>query len=179
MADPALAQRIAAVEMLVLDVDGVLSDGRIFYADDGREVKAFHVRDGAALRFWIEAGKQVAIISGRNSSTVTRRASELGITRIVQGAGKKLPALRSLIAETGLRADQIGVVGDDLPDWPLLRHCGLAIAVADACPELRASAHWVTHAKGGCGAVREVIECIMQEQRLWQPMLERLRAETL
>ena len=179
MADAALRERIVRVEMLILDVDGVLTDGRIIYADDGREIKAFHVRDGAAIRFWVDAGKQVAIISGRNSPVVARRAAELGITRIVQGAGSKLPALRSLLAETSLRPEQIGVVGDDLPDWPLLRHCGLGIAVADACPELRAVAHWVTRSCGGNGAVREVIERLMQEQGLWQPLLDRLRSESL
>ena len=175
----ALCERIARIELLVLDVDGVLTDGRIIYADDGQEIKAFHVRDGAAVRFWIDAGKQVAIISGRNSPIVAKRALELGITRIVQGAGSKLPALRRILADSGLRPDQVCVVGDDLPDWPMLRNCGLAIAVADACPELRAAAHLLTLAKGGCGAVREVIERLMHGQGLWQPLLDRLRAEAL
>src|SRR5258708_30155625 len=143
MSDTTLSARIARIELLLLDVDGVLTDGRIIYADDGREIKAFHVRDGAAIRFWIEAGKQVAVISGRNSPVVAKRAAELGIARIVQGAGSKLPALRGLLAEMRLKPEQVCIVGDDLPDWPLLRSCGLGVAVADACPELRASAHWI------------------------------------
>lgn len=179
MADAALGERIARIEILVLDVDGVLTDGRIVFADDGTEIKAFHVRDGAAIRFWIDAGKQVAIISGRNSPIVSKRAAELGITRIVQGIGAKLPALRKLCIEAGLRPEQVCVVGDDLPDWPLLRNCGLGIAVADACPELLAAAHWVTALRGGCGAVREVIERLMQGQGLWQALLDRLKAESL
>ncbi len=179
MAADALRERMARIEMLVLDVDGVLTDGRIIYADDGREIKAFHVRDGAALRFWIDAGKQVAIISGRNSPIVAKRAAEFGITRIVQGAGSKLPALKSLCADANLRPDQVSVVGDDLPDLPLLRNCGLGIAVADACPELRAAADWITQLPGGQGAVREVIERLMQVQNLWQPLLARLQAQTL
>lgn len=179
MADADLLERIARIEMLVLDVDGVLTDGRIVFADDGREIKSFHVRDGAAIRFWIDAGKQVAIISGRNSPVVARRASELGITRIVQGAASKLPALKSLLADSRLSAEQVCVVGDDLPDWPLLRNCGLGIAVADACPELRAAAHWVTNTPGGIGAVREVIERLMRVQGSWQRVLERFQSEVL
>jgi 3-deoxy-D-manno-octulosonate 8-phosphate phosphatase (KDO 8-P phosphatase) len=179
MVDVTLTQRIARVELLVLDVDGVLTDGRIVYCDDGRETKAFHVRDGSAIRFWIEAGKQAAIISGRNSAVVVKRARELGITRIVQGAGSKLAALQGLLDEMKLTFGQVCVIGDDLPDWPMIRHCGFSVAVADACPELRAAAHWVTRAPGGAGAVREVIERLMRGQGLWQPLLARFQSETL
>jgi 3-deoxy-D-manno-octulosonate 8-phosphate phosphatase (KDO 8-P phosphatase) len=174
-----LAQRIAAIELLVLDVDGVLTDGAVTYVDDGREIKSFHVRDGAGVRMWVESGKRAAIISGRNSPAVARRGAELGVSHIIQGANSKLPALRLLLAETGLKASQVAVVGDDLPDLPLLRNCGLGIAVADACPEARAAAHLVTIARGGLGAVREVIELIMRAQGLWQPLLDRLHAESL
>jgi len=174
-----LAERITGIEMLVLDVDGVLTEGRVTYVDDGREIKSFHVRDGAGVRMWVDAGKQAAIVSGRQSTAVTRRAAELGVARVVQGASSKLASLRLLLAQSGLNASQVAVVGDDLPDIPLLRNCGLGIAVADACPEARAAAHLVTTAAGGRGAVREVIELLMRAQGLWQPMLERLHAEKL
>lgn len=176
---PSLADRIARIELLVLDVDGVLTDGRVTYTDDGREIKSFHVRDGAGLRYWIDAGKQAAIISGRNSPAVTRRAEELGIARIVQGAGAKLPAFRKLLAEMNLDPSSVCVIGDDLPDLPLLRNAGFGIAVADACPELRAVADHVTKQMGGRGAVREAIEMLLQGQGHWQPQLQRLHAERL
>jgi 3-deoxy-D-manno-octulosonate 8-phosphate phosphatase (KDO 8-P phosphatase) len=179
MSDPTLAERVARVELLVLDADGVLTDGRIVYADDGAEIKSFHVRDGSALRLWADAGKRAAVISGRDSPAVTRRARELGVGHLFQGAGAKLEVLRRLLAETGLAAAQVCAVGDDLPDLPLLKNCGLGIAVADACPELRAAAHFITRARGGHGAVREVVELLMRGRGLWQPVLDRLAAERL
>src|SRR5262245_38644601 len=132
-----LARRCAGIELLVLDVDGVLTDGRIVYGDDGVEVKTFHVRDGSALKLWQQAGKRAALISGRRSRAVEARAAELGITWVAQGAADKLEAYRRLLGETGLRPEQACVAGDDVPDLPLLRHCGLPVAVADACPEVR------------------------------------------
>ncbi len=174
-----LAERIVGIEMLVLDVDGVLTEGSVTYVSDGSEVKSFHVRDGAGVRMWLDAGKQAAIISGRDSPAVTRRAAELGIHRVVQGAKKKLPVLRQLLADTKLQPGQVAVIGDDLPDLPLIRNCGLGIAVADACAELRAAAHLVTGQKGGRGAVREAIEQMMRVQGLWQPLLDGLHAEQL
>ncbi len=170
---------MAAIDMLILDVDGVLTDGRVTYTDDGREIKSFHVRDGAALRYWLDAGREAAIISGRDSAAVTRRAQEMGITHIRQGSSNKLPVLRELVQRTGRRPEQVAVIGDDLPDLPLLRNVGLGIAVADACPELRAIAGYVTRERGGNGAVREVIEMLMHEQGTWQPLLDRLNKERL
>jgi 3-deoxy-D-manno-octulosonate 8-phosphate phosphatase (KDO 8-P phosphatase) len=174
-----LAEQIARIEMLVLDVDGVLTDGRVTYVNDGQEIKSFNVRDGAGIHYWIGAGKQAAIISGRKSPAVQRRAAELGIERVIQGASQKLPALKQLVADANLETDQVAVVGDDLPDLPLLRNCGLGIAVADACDELRAAAHWVTNRRGGRGAVRETIELLMRGQGLWQRLLDRLQSERL
>src|SRR5438105_14442706 len=115
-----LAERIAPVELLVLDVDGVLTDGRIVYADGGAEVKAFHVRAGSALTLWKRAGRRAAIVTGRSSPIVDRRASELGHGTAIQGAGGKGQALRRVMARTGLRPDQAGAVGDDLSDPPML-----------------------------------------------------------
>jgi 3-deoxy-D-manno-octulosonate 8-phosphate phosphatase (KDO 8-P phosphatase) len=179
MAQPVLAERIALIDMLVLDVDGVLTDGRIIYVDDGREIKSFDVRDGAGVRCWLEAGKRAAIISGRNSLAVARRAEELGIAHVHQGAADKLAVLRQLLGSTGLSPERVCAVGDDLADLPVLRNVGLGVAVADACGEVRAAAHHVTMARGGRGAVREVIELLLQGQRFWQPLLERLHAQRL
>ncbi len=174
-----LHQRCAGIELLVLDVDGVLTDGRIIYADNGAEVKNFHVRDGAGLKLWEHAGKQSAIITGRTSNIVEVRAAEVGIRHVFQGAVEKLPAYRQLLATTGFRPEQVCYVGDDVPDIPLLRRCGLAVAVADACSDVFADGHYVTKATGGNGAVREVIELILGCQGHWQRLLERFRADDL
>lgn len=146
---PTLAERCARVELLVLDVDGVLTDGGIIYAESDVEIKAFHVRDGSGLKYWRDAGKRAAIITGRHSPAVTRRAGELAIDFVVQGAADKFAALQSILAATGLHAEQVAAVGDDLPDRPVLRAVGLAAAVADGCVEVRQAAHYVTRAKGG------------------------------
>jgi 3-deoxy-D-manno-octulosonate 8-phosphate phosphatase (KDO 8-P phosphatase) len=174
-----LHQRSAAIQMLVLDVDGVLTNGGIIYTDNGLELKIFHVRDGSGLKLWHQAGKRSAIITGRISRVVDRRAAELGISRVIQGAGDKLEAYRQLLAETGQKPDQVAAVGDDLPDVPVLHHSGLAVAVWDACAEARQAAHYVTQARGGQGAVRETIELILRSQGLWQTLVERYREARL
>jgi 3-deoxy-D-manno-octulosonate 8-phosphate phosphatase (KDO 8-P phosphatase) len=162
-----LNQRCERIKMLVLDVDGVLTDGRIIYSDRGDELKAFHVRDGSGLKFWLQLGKQAAIITGRSSPVVTRRAAELGVTIVIQGAEDKRAAYDRLLQEHGLDAASVCAIGDDLPDVPLLRASGLAVAVADACADAKAAAHFVTAAPGGRGAVREVVELILQAQGRW------------
>ncbi|MBP3957055.1 HAD-IIIA family hydrolase [Gemmata sp. G18] len=162
-----LSQRAAAIELLLLDVDGVLTDGRVVYADDGRELKFFHVRDGSGLKLWRAAGKRAAIVSGRDSRAVERRAAELGIHPVLQGRENKLRAFEDVLAQTGLNPEQVCAIGDDLPDVPVLRRCGLAAAVADACPEARAAAHYVTAVPGGHGAVRELIEWLLRAQGRW------------
>jgi 3-deoxy-D-manno-octulosonate 8-phosphate phosphatase (KDO 8-P phosphatase) len=170
-------EQFARIELLLLDVDGVLTDGRITYSDGGEELKAFHVRDGSGLKFWRQSGKRVAILSGRSSSAVTRRAAELGIDPVVQGAEEKLPALQRILKETGLAPQQVCAVGDDLPDLPVLTQCGLAVAVADAVAELKAIAHHVTQTPGGHGAVREVIEWLMRGQGTWDRMVAAFTAD--
>lgn len=168
---PSLIQRAAAVRLLILDVDGVLTDGRITYTADGLEVKSFHVRDGSGLFFWQRLGGRVAIISGRTSKAVDVRAAELGIPVVIQGARDKRPALDRVLETTGSTAGEACAIGDDLPDLPLLRSCGLAVAVADACPEARAAAHYVTQTPGGRGAVREVIELLLRAQGRWYELV--------
>ncbi len=174
-----LHERCARIELLVLDVDGVLTAGGIVYADTGAELKTYHVRDGSGLKVWHLAGKRAAIITGRSSPVVNSRAGELGIEMVIQGAASKLEAYREILAACRLRPEQAAAVGDDLPDLPLLRNSGLAVAVADACPEVRQDAQYVTRAAGGRGAVREAVELILGCQGLWRPVVERYRAERL
>jgi 3-deoxy-D-manno-octulosonate 8-phosphate phosphatase (KDO 8-P phosphatase) len=176
---PTLRERCAAIELLVVDVDGVLTDGGIIHANSGDEQKQFHVRDGSALKMWRFAGKSAALITGRSSRLVEVRAAEVGIDPVIQGAAEKLPAYRQLLASGNWRPEQVCFVGDDVPDLPLVRHCGLAVAVADACPEVRAEAHHVLTAPGGRGAVRQAIELILRVQGKWQTIVERFRSEPL
>jgi 3-deoxy-D-manno-octulosonate 8-phosphate phosphatase (KDO 8-P phosphatase) len=167
MTMPELDARAAKIELLLLDVDGVLTDGSIVYAADGLEIKRFHVRDGAGLKFWHNLGKRSAIVSGRSSPAVDVRARELGIAPVFQGCASKLSAFEAILDRTGLRADQVCAIGDDLPEMPLLSRSGLAVAVADACPEVRAAAHYTTRLPGGRGAVREAIEWLLRLQGRW------------
>lgn len=157
----ALLDRARRVRLLVLDVDGVLTDGRLYVAASGEEFKVFHVRDGAGIVALQRAGIAVAIISGRDSAAVSHRADELGIRHVRQGVADKAAALRSLLGELGVAAEQTACVGDDTPDLPMLAAAGLAIAVADAHPAVRAAAHWVTRVNGGCGAVRETCDLLL------------------
>jgi len=175
----AVPERAARITLLVLDVDGVLTDGHIVYADDGREIKSFHVRDGAALHYWQKSGRQAAVISGRSSNATLKRTGELGIAHVYQGAGTKLVCLRDLLAKTGVPPEQVCAIGDDLPDIPVLRAVGLGVAVADACAETRAAAHWVLRSAGGQGAVRELIEMLMKAQGTWASVLDELHRQRL
>lgn len=176
-AEISLPQRCARIAMLVLDVDGVMTDGRIVYTDQGAEVKAFHVRDGSGLKLWMTLGKKAGIITGRRSLIVERRAQELGITAVIQGADDKKAALVQMTAALGVPLDEVCGMGDDLVDVPLLRACGLAVAVADACAEAKEEADYVTQARGGRGAVREVIELILRAQGSWQTIVARYRKD--
>ena len=157
----AVLERARRIRLLVLDVDGVLTDGRLYLSASGEELKVFHVRDGSGLVALQRAGVTVAIVSGRDSPAVTRRAAELGIRHVHQGVADKGAELDRLLAELGVAPEELACVGDDTPDAPMLRRAGLAIGVADAHPALLASAHWVTRAKGGRGAVREVCDLLL------------------
>ena len=172
---PTLRDRCLAVELLVADVDGVLTGGGIVHGGGGLELKAFHVRDGSGLKVWHRCGKRTALITGRRSAAVEVRAAELGIRWVRQGVDDKLAALRELLREAGSGPEAVCYVGDDLPDLPPLRHCGLGVAVADACPEVRADAHYVTRAGGGRGAVRETVELILGCQGRWQEIVAAYR----
>lgn len=165
------SEQFARIELLLLDVDGVLTDGSVNYTDDGHELKTFHVRDGSAIKAWQRSGKRVAILSGRSSPAVNRRASELGIELVIQGSEDKLVALRRILTLTELDAEQVCAIGDDLPDVPLLTNCGLGIAVADAVRELKDVADHETSTPGGRGAVREAIEWLMRGQGSWAKLV--------
>ena len=161
------------IELLVLDVDGVLTDGRILLTGDGDEIKAFNVRDGSGMKYWKRVGKRLAIISGRGSPAVTRRARELDVDLVRLNAKDKLPVYREVLAELGVEPEHVAAMGDDLTDIPILTHCGLPIAVADAAEELKAVAANVTETPGGAGAVREVVEWILKGAGLWGQILSR------
>jgi 3-deoxy-D-manno-octulosonate 8-phosphate phosphatase (KDO 8-P phosphatase) len=157
----AVLERARHIRLLALDVDGVLTDGRLYLSTAGEELKVFHVRDGSGLVAVQRAGIAVAIISGRDSAAVSRRAAELGIRHVRQGVADKGAVLDQLLAELAVEPAQTACVGDDTPDLPMLRRAGLAIGVADAHPALLEAAHWITHAPGGRGAVREVCDLLL------------------
>ncbi|HLA74123.1 MAG TPA: HAD-IIIA family hydrolase [Steroidobacteraceae bacterium] len=157
---------LSRVRLLVLDVDGVLTDGRLFYGAKGESLKSFHVRDGHGIKQVSAAGVTVAIISGRKSAAVAKRARELGIKHVTQGATDKLAALTRLVKTRNVPFEHCACVGDDTPDAPILQVAGLAIAVADAHADALAAADLVTSRPGGYGAVREVCDWILDARRM-------------
>jgi len=167
-----LRPRAANISLLLLDVDGVLTDGSITYTQHGDEIKQFHVRDGSAIKIWQSLGLQVAILSGRNSQAVDRRAKELGIGIVHQGRSDKYAALPEILDTARRTASEVCAVGDDLPDLPLILKCGLGVAVADACLELQSAASYTTKAPGGQGAVRETIEWLLKLRGQWADVVE-------
>jgi 3-deoxy-D-manno-octulosonate 8-phosphate phosphatase (KDO 8-P phosphatase) len=159
-----LKERAAKIRLVVFDVDGVLTDGRLYYGAGGEELKVFNVHDGQGLKRLQSAGVTLAIISGRDSAAVTRRMQDLGIEHVFQGDEHKLPIFERLLKKLEVSADETACVGDDLPDLPLLQRAGLAVAVADALPAIKQIAHHVTAARGGRGAAREVCDLILMAQ---------------
>lgn len=160
-----LRERCAPLSWLALDVDGVLTEGGICYAAlaDGThaELKTFHVRDGSSLKRWHASGRRSMILTGRDSPVVARRAAELGVAHVAQGAEDKRAALTVALARLGIDPAAVCYVGDDLPDVPAMAMAGLAAAPADACPEARSAAHYVCRRPGGLGAVREVVDLVL------------------
>jgi 3-deoxy-D-manno-octulosonate 8-phosphate phosphatase (KDO 8-P phosphatase) len=164
MADEALLRRARGVRLLTCDVDGVLTDGGIHIADDGRETKAFSALDGVGMKMLMSAGITVAWITGSNAPAVMHRARALGIPRVVQGAEDKLAPWESLRIELGLPEAACAHIGDDLPDVPVFLRCGFAVTVPHATPVVQARAHLVTMREGGRGAVRELCDLILAAQ---------------
>jgi len=161
------------IEILIMDVDGVMTDGTVLINDDGSEGKNFSILDGHGIKLWHRAGFQTAIISGRPSGATTVRAEQISINHVVQGAKKKLPALDSLLEELSLDYSQVAFIGDDLLDLPLVRRAAFGVAVANAVDELKEVADYITEKTGGCGAVREVIEYILKRNGKWQDLMQR------
>jgi len=164
---------LAEIKMLMMDVDGVLTDGTVIINTDGTESKRFSLLDGHGIKMLHRAGFASAIVSGRKSETTIVRARQLDIKHVLQGYTNKLPAFESLLAETGLTAEQIAYIGDDLLDLPLVRRSGFGVAVANAVDELKQDADFVTTRPGGCGAVREVIEHILKNTGKWDNLMAR------
>lgn len=163
--------RAQKIRLLILDVDGVLSDGRIYIDDKGTETKAFHVHDGLGIKLLQQMGIVVAVISSRHTSSVTLRMKNLGVEHVYQGQQEKLSAFNELLSTLSLSAEQVAYVGDDLVDIPLLRRVGFSIAVANANTAILSYTHWVTKTKGGKGAVREISEFLLTAQNKWQDAL--------
>ena len=155
------------VRLIVLDVDGVLTDGRI-YLGPGGEWKSFHVHDGLAMARAVAAGFPVAVVSSRTSDAVTRRCAEVGVAEVHQGVREKVAVYEALRSRHGCRDAEVACMGDDLADLPVLSRAGLAVAPADAVPAVRRAARWVTRLPGGRGAVREVLEAVLRAHGLWE-----------
>jgi 3-deoxy-D-manno-octulosonate 8-phosphate phosphatase (KDO 8-P phosphatase) len=156
------ATPLAEIRLLVLDVDGVLTDGRLYYGGRGEALKAFHVRDGHGIKLLLAAGVGLAAVSGRRSSAVAVRMRELGLSNVVQGCNDKVAALHRLTRRFGIDPLQCACMVDDTPDLPLMTAVGFAAAVADAHPLVLSAAHWVAEAAGGRGAVRELCDALLR-----------------
>ena len=164
---------LTAIKLVILDVDGVLTDGTITVSDDGAESKHFNVRDWSGIAYLERAGIRVAIVSGRASKAVAHRAREVGVAEVHQGAKRKLPVVRDLLARLGVKPEEAAYVGDDLMDIPPARIVGFSVAVADAHEEYRSRCMHVTTRPGGRGAVREVAEMILKAQGKWAAIMKR------
>ncbi|AQQ71876.1 3-deoxy-D-manno-octulosonate 8-phosphate phosphatase KdsC [Limihaloglobus sulfuriphilus] len=167
------AEKAKNIKMLILDVDGVLTDGGIILAEDGTEMKLFNSQDGHGIKLWQRAGLETAIISGRVTNVTAKRAEQLDIKYVMQGCKKKLPAYESLLEKVGLTAAQTAYIGDDTIDIPLVRRAGFGAAVENAVDELKHYADYTTKRKGGSGAVREVIELLLKASGRWDSLMER------
>jgi 3-deoxy-D-manno-octulosonate 8-phosphate phosphatase (KDO 8-P phosphatase) len=170
---PARAKRI---KLLLMDCDGVLTDGRVWLTPDGDEQKSFHARDGQGISLWHRAGYKSGIISGRASKAVDRRAHELKMHYVHQYAKNKVVALEEILSDAKASADECCFIGDDVNDIAVMRSIGFAVAVANAAEETKAAAHFVTTQNGGDGAVREVIELILRSQNRWDELVSQVTA---
>ena len=168
-----LKDKFIKISLLILDVDGVLTDGRIIMDDKGRELKHFNVKDGHGIKMLLRAGIQVIFLTGRTSRVVAHRAHDLGITDIYQGAKNKVGVFEDLLMSKGIPSEKIAYMGDDVVDVPLFKRVGLSIAVANACFDAVRTADYVTEKKGGRGAVRDVCELILRLQGKWEEVISR------
>ena len=164
---------LAAIKLMILDVDGVLTDGTVIINADGSESKRFSLLDGHGIRMWHRAALQTAIISGRQSEATSIRAAQLEITHVFQGCHQKLPAFEKLLALTGASPGEVVYIGDDVLDIPIMRRVGFAVAASGAVDELKSCCHYITSSPGGGGAVREVIEYILKNTGRWNDLMQR------
>jgi 3-deoxy-D-manno-octulosonate 8-phosphate phosphatase (KDO 8-P phosphatase) len=177
MTPAAVAKRARAIRVLLTDVDGCLTDNTLYYSPDGKggvaENKGFSSQDGMAIRWLEAAGITVGWISGRDSPATTARATMLGVKYLYQNRLEKIEPLEEILRDCGATDKEVCYIGDDLPDAPLMKRAGLAIAVGNAVPEIKRMAHYVTKKSGGYGAVREVVELLLKSQGKWKPILTR------
>jgi 3-deoxy-D-manno-octulosonate 8-phosphate phosphatase (KDO 8-P phosphatase) len=162
--DASLQQRLKAIRLMVFDVDGVLTDGRLWYGEHGEALKAFHALDGLGLRLLKENGVHVALVTGRQGAIVARRAADLGIAEVHQGISDKLPVIQEIATKMGLNLSEIGYMGDDIIDLMAMQRVGFAASVPNAPPYISQVAHWVAAQAGGSGAVRECCDLILAAQ---------------
>ncbi|MDH5392720.1 MAG: HAD-IIIA family hydrolase [Gammaproteobacteria bacterium] len=171
-----ILEKASRIQLVIFDVDGVLTDGSLFLSDDGQEYKAFNSKDGFGMRLLQDAGIDVGIITGRESLLVKLRMKELGISHVMQGRREKGPALDEMMSLTGLTLEQIAYVGDDVVDLPIMSRVGLSIAVQDARAVVKKHAHWITENPGGRGAGRDVCELILEAHGKWDDIIKRYLA---
>ncbi|HLW98251.1 MAG TPA: HAD hydrolase family protein [Candidatus Acidoferrales bacterium] len=177
---PDVRRRAARIKLLLMDVDGTLTDGHVWLLSqpDGTalELKSFNAQDGQGLTLAATAGLRTGVITGRESAAMRRRAKESRIEFVYEGCAQKIPAYEDMLKKTGLNEGEVAYVGDDLPDLPVMRRVGLAIAVANAVPEVIGAAHWVTPRRAGDGAVRDVVELLLKSQGKWESFISQARA---
>ena len=160
-----------SINCIITDVDGVLTDGRIIYDSSGVETKRFHVRDGLGIKLWMQSGFGFGILTSRSSEMVARRAAELGITQVAQGHAEKTAAALAMFESLGVSPQEVCYIGDDLPDLPVMKRIGWAVAPADACADVLATADWITESNGGDGVLREVTERLLRAKNRWEEHL--------
>lgn len=168
-----LDARCQSIELILSDVDGVLTNGGVIFDNEGIETKKFHIRDGLGIKLWMRAGFHFGIITARASHIVKVRARELGVELVRQGFEEKLPVASELIRDMGFTPEQVCFIGDDLTDIAVIKAVGLGVAVADAAEEVRKVAHHTTKLGGGCGAVREIAETILKAKNRWEDVIQR------
>ena len=171
ISDEDLARRARDLEWLLLDVDGVLTDGRLVYGAEGEQWKVFHVHDGVGLKLAHDAGLKVGILSGRGNAALEARSRELGLDAVVEGRHDKDAAFTEFLAQHGAAPERVAYMGDDILDLPVLRRCGLSFAPADAVPEVASRVDWLLELPGGAGAVREMCEVILKARRDWERLV--------
>ena len=174
--DLTLEKRAERIRLVLFDVDGVLTDGRVVLHGDGSESKQFHIRDGIVMVWAQRVGLKIGLLSARMSPTTAERAAQLGITLVHQGVASKIDAYDEIVSDIGLNDDEVAYMGDDIVDIAVLSRVGLATAPADAVPEVRERVHWVALSAGGAGAARELLELILRAQDRWEAIIQSFTA---